>query len=547
MSTYDNNAMVSGRGIVSDLPFLQQGVSLRGRYVIESVLGSGGFGVTYKAWDALLSSNVAIKEYFPKSVVNRMPGDASVSVFTSVNADEFNRGIHRFLKEAKDLARFNEIPGIVSVFDFFEENNTAYMVMEYLEGCTLREYLRSNGERIDINTGLYMIDRLITALEAVHRSGIIHRDISPENIFICNDSSVKLLDFGAAKQTMDTYTQTVSIVLKHGYAPPEQYLSRGDFGPWTDIYALGATMYRMFTGVMPQESVERMVDDKLPAPDVINPEIPKYLSDAIMTSMEVKAERRYQSVDVLRRDLMGHENIDNASMLRKIVMICAPIIGVAVVVICIVLAVQLNKSEPKRRNITEEVSAVASDTTTEEFTENIADNTSEMKSENSTDDKSKPAIRKAGNVNQFDNTEQDSENDLSDTEADMEYDYTEDNGDGDIGEQSSSLGVKISAITVSDSETDMTTDKRVYEKGVKNIFFYWKVISAPPEGTRIKYTGTYWTGEPYEDMFYGVQSGDMLSVCISCSGNGMGAGTVTIELYDYMSDELLGEASVEIK
>ena len=378
MSTYDNNAMVSGRGIVSDLPFLQQGVSLRGRYVIESVLGSGGFGVTYKAWDALLSSYVAIKEYFPKSVVNRMPGDASVSVFTSVNADEFNRGIHRFLKEAKDLARFNEIPGIVSVFDFFEENNTAYMVMEYLEGCTLREYLRSNGERIDINTGLYMIDSLITALDAVHKSGIIHRDISPENIFICNDSSVKLLDFGAAKQTMDTYTQTVSIVLKHGYAPPEQYLSRGDFGPWTDIYALGATMYRMFTGVMPQESVERMVDDKLPAPDVINPEIPKYLSDAIMTSMEVKAERRYQSVDVLRRALMGHENIDNASMLRKIVMICAPIIGVAVVVICIVLVVQLNKSEPKRRNITEEVSAVASDTTTEEFTENIADNKKEF-------------------------------------------------------------------------------------------------------------------------------------------------------------------------
>ena len=176
-------------------------------------------------------------------------------------------------------------------------------------------------------------------------------------------------------------------------------------------------MYRMFTGVMPQESVERMVDDKLPAPRRYQSWLRKYLSDAIMTSMEVKAERRYQSVDVLRRDLMGHENIDNASMLRKIVMICAPIIGVAVVVICIVLAVQLNKSEPKRRNITEEVSAVASDTTTEEFTENIADNTSEMKSENSTDDKSKPAIRKAGNVNQFDNTEQDSENDLSDTEA----------------------------------------------------------------------------------------------------------------------------------
>lgn len=180
------------------------------------ILGSGGFGVTYKAWDALLSAYVAIKEYFPKSVVNRMPGDSSVSVFTSMNADEFNRGIHRFLKETKDLAWFNEIPGIVSVFDFFEENNTAYMVMEYLEGCTLREYIRLNGERLDINTGLYMMDSLITALDAVHRAEIIHRDISPENIFICNDSTVKLLDFGAA-------------------------------------------MYRMFTGVMSQESVERMV------------------------------------------------------------------------------------------------------------------------------------------------------------------------------------------------------------------------------------------------------------------------------------------------
>ena len=179
-----------------------------------------------------------------------MPGDSSVSMFTSMNADEFNRGIHRFLKEAKDLAWFNEIPGIVSVFDFFEENNTAYMVMEYLEGCTLREYIRLNGERLDINTGLYMMDSLITALDAVHRAGIIHRDISPENISICNDSTVKLLDFGAA-------------------------------------------MYRMFTCVMPLESVERIVEDKLPAPDTINHEIPKYLSDVIMKSMEVKTENAH--------------------------------------------------------------------------------------------------------------------------------------------------------------------------------------------------------------------------------------------------------------
>ncbi len=546
MSTYDNNIRVSGREIVSDLPFLRQGVSLRGRYVIENVLGSGGFGVTYKAWDSLLSAYVAIKEYFPKSVVNRMPGDSSVSVFTSMNADEFNRGIHRFLKEAKDLARFNEIPGIVSVFDFFEENNTAYMVMEYLEGCTLREYIRSNGERLDINTGLYMMDSLITALDAVHRAGIIHRDISPENIFICNDSTVKLLDFGAAKQTIDTYTQTVSIVLKHGYAPPEQYLSRGDFGPWTDIYALGATMYRMFTGVMPQESVERMVDDKLPAPNTLNPAIPQYLSDIIMKSMEVKTEKRYQSVDALRRDLMGHGNIGNVSMLRKIVMICAPIIGVAAVAICIVLAVQLNRSAPKRRNTTEEFTSVASDTTTENLTKNITGSTTEMKAGSLKDDQSKPALRKAGNVKKFDNTETGSDEGAAYVEDNT--DYTDaGNADESIGEQSSGVGVKISAIKVNDSEDDVTTDKRVYEQGVTCIYFHWKVISAPPEGTSLRYVGTFTDGEPFEDVFYGVTPGFACYVYVAGGDNGIHPGTASLTIYDYTTGELLGEASCKIK
>ncbi len=368
------------------LPFLTYGVILRGRYVIDSVIGSGGFGVTYKAWDNVLNCAVAIKEYFPKSFVSRTPGDVSVSVFTDMNTVEFDHGMKRFLKEAQDLAKFNNRPGIVSVYDFFEANNTAYMVMEFLDGCTLKDYLKANGEKVNIDTGLYIIDSLLSVLADVHKAGIIHRDISPDNIFICTDSSVKLLDFGAAKQTMDIYNQTVSIVLKHGYAPPEQYFSKGEFGPWTDIYALGATMYRMFTGLMPTESVERMANDNMPAPNVVNPEIPQYLSNVIKKAMAVKVENRYRSVEDLRKDLVPNAVSDNSRVIKKIVAICAPIVGVAAIAICVLLGVQTSKNSKHKK-----YEATSSNDTT--ITEQKVDVDDEEKTTAAgTEEKKKPAV-----------------------------------------------------------------------------------------------------------------------------------------------------------
>lgn len=348
MNTYDNMHRGQENFRTAKLPYLEHGVVLRGRYIIDAVIGSGGFGVTYKAWDTILNCLVAIKEYFPKSFVNRTPGDVSVSIFTDVNTMEVERGIKRFLQEAQDLARFNNRSGIVSVYDFFEENNTAYMVMEFLEGCTLKEYLKSNGERLNIDTGLYIINSLLSTLAEVHKLGIIHRDISPDNIFICSDSSIKLLDFGAAKQTLDIYNQTVSIVLKHGFAPPEQYLSKGEFGPWTDIYALGATMYKMFTGILPTESVERMVEDKMPEPNVVNPDIPQYLNDIIMKAMSVKVEDRYHSVEELM-DALNHRASGSTDVVKKIIKLCAPIVGVAVVAIIVLLGVQSYRTSADKK------------------------------------------------------------------------------------------------------------------------------------------------------------------------------------------------------
>lgn len=298
---------------MSNTRCLKPGVILKERYKIEEVIGAGGFGITYRAWDPLLQSYVAIKEYYPSGIATRSADSSKVCVPVGQEQREYHRGRIRFLKEAQDVARFQSEPNIVSIYDYLEENDTAYMVMEYLHGCTLKQYIREHGGRLDTDHILHICLSVLDALAVVHKAGMIHRDISPENIFICEDLTVKLIDFGAAKQVYLDGEQTMSVVLKPGYAPPEQYAKKDKQGPWTDIYALGATLYFAATGEKPEKSFGRVLEDTIKPVCEVNPEIPRAMSQVIMRAMSVKIEDRYQTVEAMREALLAGEG-QNAQM-----------------------------------------------------------------------------------------------------------------------------------------------------------------------------------------------------------------------------------------
>lgn len=298
---------------MSNTRCLKPGVILKERYKIEEVIGAGGFGITYRAWDPLLQSYVAIKEYYPSGIATRSADSSKVCVPVGQEQREYHRGRIRFLKEAQDVVRFQSEPNIVSIYDYLEENDTAYMVMEYLHGCTLKQYIREHGGRLDTDHILHICLSVLDALAVVHKAGMIHRDISPENIFICEDLTVKLIDFGAAKQVYLDGEQTMSVVLKPGYAPPEQYAKKDKQGPWTDIYALGATLYFAATGEKPEESFGRVLEDTIKPVCEVNPEIPRAMSQVIMRAMSVKIEDRYQTVEAMREALLAGEG-QNAQM-----------------------------------------------------------------------------------------------------------------------------------------------------------------------------------------------------------------------------------------
>lgn len=279
-----------------DLHCLRPNTKLNDRYMIKSVLGEGGFGITYLARDELFDEEVAIKEFFPQGIVTRnYEFGNDVTVTYVKQKKDYDNGRRRFLSEAKVMAKFNKNPGIVSVIDFFQANNTAYIVMKYLEGINLKDYLRQNGS-LAADEILELMSPVIEALDAVHSNGLIHRDISPDNIMLLTDGGVKLMDFGAARDYTEFGNKSLSVVLKHGYAPPEQYQSHGVQGPWTDIYALSATIYKCLTGLAPEDSIERMMDDQLLPPSKLGVAVPKYMEQAIMKGMKLSPKDRYQNI-----------------------------------------------------------------------------------------------------------------------------------------------------------------------------------------------------------------------------------------------------------
>jgi serine/threonine protein kinase len=291
---------------------LPTGTILQEKYLLGKVLGQGGFGITYIARDLTLDLKLAIKEFFPLGLVVRATGQSKMEIPTGERGDQYRYGLDRYLEEAKTLARFSEYPNTVTVRDFFKANSTAYMVMNYIEGLTLEAYLKQAGGKIAFTKTLEIMMPVLDALREVHEEGFMHRDISPDNILINKKGRVILIDFGAARQEMREKSKSLSVILKAGYAPEEQYRSRGKQGPWTDIYAVAATMYRCITGQVPPEAMDRLAEDDLVTPSKLGVNISEDKEAALLKALTVRAEGRFQVVEDFQTALLSSNTIKEA-------------------------------------------------------------------------------------------------------------------------------------------------------------------------------------------------------------------------------------------
>ena len=291
------------------------GTVLIDRYIIGYAVGSGGFGNVYKAWDKKLETIVAIKEYYPQGMVNRIPGTQEVILVSSRNRKEFEYGKARLLQEARNVAKFSEHKNIVDVFEFFEANNTSYMVMEFLYGMPLNKYLKENGGKLEPTIAVYIVSAICDALTPLHKSGIIHRDISPDNIYICDNKIITLFDFGTAE--FPDGKNEIPVIVKPGFAPPEQYESENRQGFWTDIYALGAMLYLLLTGKKPIASTDRKPVDELLAPGAIDAGISETLSNSVMRAMAIDINLRFQNIVEFQKAIQGEIKVYSVEKEKK--------------------------------------------------------------------------------------------------------------------------------------------------------------------------------------------------------------------------------------
>lgn len=289
-----------------ELYAVEESTILNHRYEVLSVIGTGGFSIIYKAYDHELNATVAIKEYFPNTIAERIPYSRDVLTRNRESAERFQRGLKSFKEEARRMAECNGLHNTVNVLGTFDENNTSYIVMELLEGTSLLAYLKTlpNGRFENADDAKQIIYSVAEALQYAHSKKILHRDVSPDNIFLCNDGKVKLIDFGAAREIKED--GALSVVVKSGCTPPEQYRQHGKQGTWTDMYALGATFYRMLTGIYPEAAPDRAEHHECPPPSEINPSVPEYMDALILRCLAydptLRIAKASEVMDVLHRE-----------------------------------------------------------------------------------------------------------------------------------------------------------------------------------------------------------------------------------------------------
>lgn len=301
---------------------LAPGTLLNNKYLVGKVLGEGGFGITYVGRDLTLDMKVAIKEYFPSSMATRTTQQSThVSLFNWSFEKHFKHGKSQFIQEAQTIAKMDKESAVVTVRDFFEQNNSAYIVMEFIEGVDLRRGIERRKRPLSPDELLPLLEPVFGALGELHKIGLIHRDISPDNIMVENGRA-RLIDFGCAREALDP--KDSDAVLKHSFSPVEQYRNSG-MGPWTDVYAMAATIYYSLTGKLPPRSPERMMKDSIVAPSALGVKLRPKQERALMKALAVNPQDRYQSMEDFGKDLFVHKNR------YKFVAISACLVAVAAV------------------------------------------------------------------------------------------------------------------------------------------------------------------------------------------------------------------------
>ncbi len=287
---------------VQESYYLKPGTVIGGKYIVGRALKYGGYTVKYIGLDAEKDRRVIIGEYLPNDFSTRSQGESMVTIYSGDALDQFQQGLMTYLNEGNRIQQLGDMPGIARVYDCIAENDTGYVISEYLEGKTLKEILDEKTV-FKPEEAVSLICNILQGLSRLHPQDIIHCDIAPETIMLTADRKVKLLDFGATRYVTTANSKSLAIILKQGYAPEEQYRSQGQRGPWTDVYALGAVMYRMITGKVPTESVERAFEDDLQEPSKLGIAINSSVENALMNAMNVYQKDRTPSAEAFYREL----------------------------------------------------------------------------------------------------------------------------------------------------------------------------------------------------------------------------------------------------
>lgn len=314
-------------------------VVLNGRYIIGEVLSVDKSSIGYKAWDTVMECVVEMQEYYPRDIVTRERNGADIVLIGQENSSAFNKNVSSIISSAKKMINLSSSPHIVKIFDCFKCNNTVYIVKEYLEGITLKDYIDSNDGVTDTETALSIIVPVLEGLSTIHKAGFVHRAVSPKNIIITVDNEIKISNFRFLKDASPYKDENMTVHFSAGYTPPEQYRSKSKQGAFSDIYSVGAILYRMLTGEKPADALERTSQDVLVSPKELNPEIPDNVSISIMKAMNMTSELRFKSAADFKNCLLEKKpvvDIDNElkniklkEFNRKTIIMLAAVIAIA--------------------------------------------------------------------------------------------------------------------------------------------------------------------------------------------------------------------------